>query len=82
MTTAIKSVSVSLELISWIEKYKISLSEACRVGVSVILAEMGEPEFLNRVNLGRKVQKMAAVIEDLNQKLEKFENGTIQQKQN
>lgn len=74
MTTAIKSVSVGLELLSWVEKYKISLSEAVRVGVSVILAEMGETEFLNRVNLGRKVQKMAAVIEDLNQKLEKFEN--------
>jgi hypothetical protein len=74
MTTAIKSVSVGLELLSWVEKYKISLSEAVRVGVSVILAEMGETEFLNRVNLGRKVQKMAAVIEDLNKKLENFEN--------
>lgn len=74
MTTAIKSVSVSLDLISLVEKYKISLSEAVRVGISVILAENGEPEFLNRVNLGRKVQKMAAVIEDLTKKLETQEN--------
>jgi len=70
MTTAIKSVSLSLELCSWVEKYKISLSEACRVGVSVILAELGEHEFLNRVNLGRKVQKMAAIIQELQTKLE------------
>lgn len=74
MTTAIKSVSVGLELLSWAEKYKISLSEAVRVGISVILADMGEPEFLNRVNLGRKIQKMAGVIQELNEKLEKYEN--------
>lgn len=79
MTTAIKSVSVSLELLSWVEKYKISLSEAVRVGVSVILAEMGEPEFLNRVNLGRKVQKMAAIIQELQTKLETHEN-VVQEK--
>ena len=75
MTTAIKSVSVSLELISYVEKYKISLSEAVRVGISVILAEMGEPDFLNRVNLGRKVQKLAAIIQDLQTKLEDTQNA-------
>ena len=74
MTTAIKSVSVSLEMISYIEKYKISLSEAVKVGVSVILAELGEDQFLNKVNLGRKVQKLAGIVDDLQKKLEVYEN--------
>jgi len=74
MTTAIKSVSVSLELISYIEKYKISLTEAVRVGVSMILADLGETQFLNRVNMGRKIQKMADLIKDLQKKLEVYEN--------
>ena len=74
MTTAIKSVSLSLELCSWVDKYKISLSEAARVGIAVILSEMGEPQFLNRVNLGRKVQKMAAVIQEQATKLEEMQD--------
>jgi len=74
MTTAIKSISLSLELLSYVEKFKISLSEAVRVGVSVILADLGEPQFLNRVNLGIKVQNMAIIITDLQKKLEVYES--------
>jgi len=74
MTTAIKSISLSLELLSYVEKFKISLSEAVRVGVSVILADLGEPQFLNRVNLGIKVQNMALIITDLQKKLEVYES--------
>ena len=70
MTTAIKSISLSLGFCALQEKYKISLSEAVRVGLSVMLAEMGEPQFLNRINLGRKVQRMAQVIDDLSKQLE------------
>lgn len=80
MSTAIKSVSVSLELLPFIEKYKISLSEAVRVGCSVILAEMGEVEYLNKTNLGRKIQRMASMLQDLQAKLEKYEN-VVQAKQ-
>jgi len=74
MTTAIKSISLSLELLTWVEKYKISLSEAVRVGISVMLADLGEHQFLNRVNLGRKVQKMAGIIDEQQTKLEEMQN--------
>lgn len=74
MSTAIKSVSLSLELLPYVEKYKISLSEAVRVGVSVILADLGEPQFLNRVNIGRKIGNMTKVIEELSTKLEELQN--------
>lgn len=77
MTTAIKSVSVSLDFISLAEKYNISLSEAVRVGLSVILADLGETQFLNRVNLGRKVQALAQLVKEQQEKINKFENGAI-----
>ena len=82
MTTAIKSISLSLELLSWVEKYKISLTEATRVGISVILAELGEPQFLNRVNLGRKVLRMAALIDKQQELLNKWSEkyGILEEK--
>lgn len=74
MTTAIKSVSLSLEFVDLIEKHKISLSEACRIGISVILSDLGEPQFLNRTNYGRKVQRLVQNVEELNRQLNEFEN--------
>lgn len=74
MTTAIKSVSVSLELVNFAEKYKISLSEAVRVGLSLMLSEIGEPQFLNKLNIGRKISSMAKIIQDQSTKLEEYQS--------
>lgn len=74
MTTAIKSISLSLELLQWVEKYKISLSEAVRVGISVMLCDLGETQFLNNLNLGRKVQRMAQIIAEQQTKLEEMQD--------
>lgn len=74
MTTAIKSVSVSLELIELFKKYKISPSEAFRVGASIILSELGEPQFINKLNIGRKISNMAAIIDRQQKKLQEYED--------
>ena len=70
MTTAIKSVSVSLEFVKLAEEFHISMSEACRVGISVMLAEMGETKFFNDLNIGRKVKQLSLIVNDLSSKLE------------
>lgn len=80
MTTAIKSVSVSLELIELLKKYKISPSEAFRVGASILLSEWGEPQFLNKLNIGRKIANMAGIIQEQQKKIEEFENVLAKEK--
>lgn len=74
MVTAVKTVSVSLELLKLIEQYKISPSECFRVGASIILSEFGEPQFINKLNIGRKIGNMAAIIAEQQKKIEEFEN--------
>ena len=74
MTTAIHTISLSLELEELLKKYKISPSEAFRVGIATILADLGETQFLNRVNLGRKVLKLSALVKTQQEELEKFKN--------
>lgn len=80
MSTAIKSISLSLDMLTYVEKYKISLSEAVRVGLAVMLSDLGESQFLNRVNIGRKIENMSKVIEELSTKLEEFQNVVAKEK--
>jgi hypothetical protein len=74
MTTAIKSVSVSLELIELLKKYKISPSEAFRVGASLILSENGEPQFINRLNIGRRISNLQEIVKEQQKKLQEYED--------
>lgn len=72
MSTVIRSVSLSLELDNLSRIHNISLSEAARVGMAVLLSERGEPQYLNRTNIGRKVERLA---EELNRITEMMEGG-------
>lgn len=73
MATIIKSVSVSLELQNLLEKFNISPSEAFRVGASVILSEMGEPQYLNKLNIGRKIYNLSQIIREQQERLNVLE---------
>lgn len=73
MTTVIKSVSISLEMEKWLQEYKISPSEAMRVGLSVILSDLGEPQFLNKLNIGRKLSTLTRLLQETQEKLNKYE---------
>ena len=80
MSSVIKSVSVSFEMEKLIKEYGISPSEAMRVGLSVILSDLGEPQFLNKLNIGRKLMAAQQLLQEQAQKIEKLEalNGLVQ----
>jgi hypothetical protein len=75
MATIVKSISLSLEFHELASKYHISLSEAVRIGLSIMLSELGEPQFLNKLNLGRKISHMASIIDEQQKKIEEFEHA-------
>jgi hypothetical protein len=70
MATVIKSISVSLEFNDLAEAHEISWSEAARIGMSLLLAEKGERDYDNNLNLYRKMQFFKTELEKINFKLE------------
>jgi hypothetical protein len=68
MVTEIKSISVSPELSQLAEQMRISWTEAARVGMSVMLAEMGVQEYDNDLNLFRKMTSYKQKLEELMQR--------------
>ena len=68
MTTAIKSISVSLEFVDLAQRYKISWSEAARVGLSILLAEKGVQDYDNNLNLFRRMKEWQIKAESLMKK--------------
>ena len=74
MSTVIKSVSVSKEIENLLEAHHISPSECFRVGASILLSEIGEPQFINRLNIGRKIANMAHIIDEQQKKLQEYED--------
>jgi hypothetical protein len=73
MTTHIKSVSVSEEMEKLTKQYNISPSEAYRVGLSVILSDLGDAQYLNKLNIGRKLGSLIKIIQEMQQKIDKLE---------
>jgi len=77
MTTAIKSVSLSLELAHLADTKKLSLSEAVRIGLAVMLYEMGEPTFFNKLNISREIGMLQQNIGKLQTKLTEVINKDV-----
>jgi hypothetical protein len=73
MTTAIKSISVSVEFDELAKKYSISWSEAARVGLSLMLADLGVKEYDNNLNLFRKMTYFRQELEKLQIKINQQE---------
>ena len=55
----------------------ISFSEALRVGISVILAERGEIEYDNNLNIARRLKSVITQLEETSEELNtlKLKNG-------
>ena len=68
----VTSVSLSREMDDLRRKYKISVTEACRVGLSVILSEMNVREYDNNLNVVRKMRNYQKLAEEANQKLDEL----------
>ena len=72
MATVI-SISVSKEFDELRRLHRVSWSEAAKIGMSILLAELGVVEYDNRMNLVRKMNKFREIAEAANQKLEELE---------
>lgn len=81
MSTIIKSVSISLEMNELIEKYKISPSEAIKVGLSVMLSELGELQYINKLNIGRKLNSAINIIKEQQEKINQYEEKNVLEKE-
>lgn len=77
MTTAIKSVSIGLELLKKAEEHKISLSEAVRVGICVILSELDDPNYINGLNIGRKITSLSKVLRETQTQLNLLQEKSL-----
>ena len=77
MTTAIKSISVSLECANLANEHNLSWSEAARVGMALKLAELGVSDYDNSLNLVRKIallqDQLTKTSEELMQLKEKHD---------
>ena len=63
--TEIKSISVTRELSDMAKDNKVSWSEAARVGMSMLLADLGVKPYDNNLNLKRKVDNLVHEIQRL-----------------
>jgi len=75
----IKSISLSPEFEKKVNEYQISLSEAVRVGISVILAEK-DAQMLNPVQVERRFKMLNDIILDLQTKLDEYQNVATKKK--
>lgn len=66
------SVLVSQEFYELAKRYNIRFSEATRVGLALIFAEMGIMEYDNKLNLYRKMQMFRAELEKISKSFEEL----------
>ena len=70
MATILKSISVSMEYHELAKKYNLSWTEAARIGVSVMLGDLGIKPYDNDLNLKRKVDMLIQEIQHLHKKID------------
>lgn len=73
MTTTITTISISPEFADLAKKHHLSWSEASRIGMSIMLADLGEREYDNKLNLYRKMQFFKTRAEEALQQIEDYE---------
>ena len=76
MATEIKSISVSKEFADLAREFHLSWSEAAKVGMSVMLGDLGVKKYDNSINLFRKMDHFRRIAEDSLQKLEELQCQT------
>lgn len=69
------TVLISPEFNELRKEHKITLSEAVRVGISVVLGEKGVREYNNSLNIVRQRDQLKIRLAEVLQKLSELENG-------
>lgn len=64
------TVSVSEDFYKKAKIHNIKFSEALRIGISIMLAEMGEIEYDNNLNFMRRINMLRQQLEKTSQELE------------
>jgi len=73
--TEVISTTISDELAKKARESRIKWSEALRVGIGVILAEMGDDNYTGGINVYRKINKLTEILEDTQKELAEFKGG-------
>lgn len=73
--TVIKCISISPEFDKLAKDNKIHWSEAARVGMSIMLSELGIEAYDNKLNIFRKVQIFKQKLAELENKQEVKEDA-------
>ena len=68
------SVDIAPKLYELLKKHHIKISEAIRVGISILLAEKGVQDYDNKLTISRKLVKMSQLLDE---KCEEIENLKI-----
>lgn len=68
--TIIKTISISEEFMNLSREYNISWTNAARVGMSILLADLGVKEYDNQLNLYRRMLLMKSELERVSNELE------------
>lgn len=68
------SVNISPELYKLSRQHKIKFSEALRVGISIMLAEMGVTEYDNKLNIVRRCNELKLKAAEFAQRAADLEN--------
>ena len=69
------STTITEELANKAEAHQIKWSEALRVGIGVILAERGDDAYTGGINVYRKINKLAEILEETQNQLEQVKRG-------
>ena len=73
--TIAKCISVSREFEDLADKYRISWSEAARVGMAVMLGDLGVVDYDNKINLFRKMTLFKQQAEEALNKIAELEKN-------
>ena len=68
------SVTISEEFYKAARIHNFKFSEALRIGISIMLAEMGEAEYDNNLNFMRKINLLRTQLEKTSQELESLKS--------
>lgn len=63
MANVTVTTTMSYEFHELAKRHNIKISEALRQGVSLMLAEIGEGDYDNRLNIMRRMEKMANLLQ-------------------
>jgi hypothetical protein len=67
------NTTITTDLKELAEQNNIKMSEALRVGIGVIMADLGDDNYIGGLNVYRKMRRFQELFEDTSRKLEELQ---------